>query len=138
MADIINRYAPTDLFMPDHLHRVIREHVGATKTFPRFVDAWWIGFCLGVRGGHHRALPGPDKRVKFMDGTVLSTDPWRIIHLELIALALRGEDILASPRDVIQLANEYAVHGLESIVHALTGQNEPVLALTNFLDPAVV
>jgi hypothetical protein len=133
MAEIINRYASVDLFMPEDTHRVIREHVGPNQPFPRQVDAWWIAFCLGIR--HNQTRPLPDKRTKFMDGTILSSDPWRIIHLELIALGLRGEEILARPRDVVQLATEHANYGLEVLVDALTGQNEPTLALMNFLDP---
>ena len=136
MAEVINRYASADLFMPDDLHRVIREHVGINQPFARQIDAWWIGFCLGVRHSQTRPLPAPDKRVKFMDGTVLSSDPWRIIHLELVAVGLRGEEILTRPREVMQLATEHANYGLEMLVNALTGQNEPTLALMNFLDPA--
>ena len=135
MAEVMNRYAAADLFMPDELHRVIREHVGTNQPFARQVDAWWIGFCLGVRQSQTRPLPAPEKRVKFMDGTVLSSDPWRIIHLELVAVGLRGEEILTRPRDVTQLATEHANYGLEMLVNALTGQNEPTLALMNFLDP---
>lgn len=134
MAEIINRYASIDLFMPEDLHRVIREHVGANHAFPRQVDAWWIGFCLGVRNNHTRPLP--EKRTKFMDGSILSSDPWRIIHLELVALGLRGEEILTRPREVVQLATEHANYGLELLVEALTAQNEPTLTLMNFLDPA--
>ncbi len=138
MTDIINRYASADLYMPETLHRAIREHVGASHAFPRYIDAWWVGFCLGTRHGETRPLPAPDNRVKFMDGTVLSSDPWRIIHLELIAVGLRGEEILTNPREVVQLASAYANFGLEMLVGALTGQNEPTLALMNFLDPANV
>jgi hypothetical protein len=134
MADIINRYAAIDLFMPEDLHRVIREHSGSHQAFPRQVDAWWIGFCLGVR--HNQTRPLPEKRTKFMDGTILGSDPWRIIHLELIALGMQGEDILMRPRDVVQLATEHANYGLELLVDVLTGQNEPTLALMNFLNPA--
>ncbi|MET7400630.1 hypothetical protein ABZS66_44840 [Dactylosporangium sp. NPDC005572] len=133
MAEVINRYASIDLFMPEDSHRVIREHVGANQPFSRQVDAWWIAFCLGIRDNQTRPLP--DRRTKFMDGTILSSDPWRIIHLELIALGLRGEEILTHPRDVVQLATEHANYGLELLVDALTGQNEPTLAMMNFLDP---
>lgn len=113
---------------------MIREHAGADQPFPLQVDAWWIGFCLGIRRNETRPLS--DKRTKFMDGTILSSDPWRIIHLELIALGLCGQEVLARPRDVILFATEHANYGLELIVDALTGQNEPTLALMNFLDPA--
>lgn len=135
MADVINRYAATDLFMPDDLHRFIRELTGTNQPFPRQVDAWWIGFCIGVRDGETRPLPGPDRRVKFMDGAILSSDPWRIIHLELITVGLHGEEVLANPREVIQIATEHANFGLEVLVRALEGKNEPTLALMNFLDP---
>jgi hypothetical protein len=134
MGEIFNRYASIDLFMPEGSHRVIREHVGANQPFPRQVDAWWIAFCIGIR--HNQTRPLPDKRTKFMDGNILSSDPWRIIHLELIALSLRGEEILTRPRDVVQLATEHANYGLELLAEALMGQNEPTLAMMNFLDPA--
>jgi hypothetical protein len=138
MAEIINRYASADLYMPGKLHSVIGEYVGINNPFPRYIDAWWIGLCLGVRHDQTRPLPAPDQRVKFMDGTVLSSDPWRIIHLELIAIGLRGEEILATPREVVQLASAYANFGLEKLADALTGQNEPTLALMNFLGAATV
>ncbi|MEV2241077.1 hypothetical protein [Micromonospora sp. NPDC049891] len=136
MVEINNRYAAIDLFMPEDEHRVIREHVGTGQPFQRQVDAWWIAFCLGVR--HNQTRPLPDRRTKFMDGTILSSDPWRIVHLELIALGLRGEEILTRPRDVIQLATEHANYGLELLVGTLTGQNEPTLTLMNYLDPATL
>jgi hypothetical protein len=138
MTDIINRYAAADLYMPDDLHRVIREHTGASNPFPRLIDAWWIGLSLGVRHGQTRPLPGADNRVKFMDGAILSSDPWRIIHLELIAIGLRGEEVLANPREIVQLASAHANYGLKLLADALIGQNEPTLALMNFLDPATV
>lgn len=136
MTEINNRYAAIDLFMPEDSHRIIREYVGAGQPFQRQVDAWWIAFCLGVR--HNQRRPMPDRRIKFMDGTILSSDQWRIVHLELIALGLRGEGILTRPRDVIQLATEHANYGLDLLVGALTGQNEPTLALMNYLDPAAL
>lgn len=132
MVDIVNRYASIDLFMSDDVHRVVREHVGTNQPFPRQVDAWWIGFCLGIRDNQTRPLS--DKRTKFMDGAILSSDPWRIIHLELIAVGLRGEEILTRPREVVQLATD-ANYGLDLLVDALMAHNEPTLALMNFLDP---
>jgi hypothetical protein len=138
MTEITNRYASVDLYMPDDLHPIIREYTGANQPFPRLIDAWWIALCLGVRHGRARPLPGPENRVKFMDGTILSSDQWRIIHLELMAVGLHGESILSNPREVIQLASTYANFGLEMITEALAGQNEPTLALMNFLDPITV
>lgn len=138
MPEINNRYSSIDLYMPENMHHIIREHVGANQPFSRFIDAWWIGLCLGVRHGGTLPLPRQENRVKFMDGSILSSDPWRIIHLELIAVSLQGEKILTRPREVIQLATDYANFGIEMLCEAIAAQNEPTLALLNFLDPANV
>lgn len=132
MSSVANPYASTDLYMPEQLHATILQFTGAGKPFSRQIDAWWLGLCVGVRHGEKR--PRSEKRTKFMDGTILASDPWRIVHLELLALAEEGKEILSQPSKVITLASGYVDYGLEWITKQCLGATEPTLALMNALD----
>ena len=58
--------------------------------FPRQVDLWWCALGIGVVEGHRTPLPDRDRLVKFNDGGILESDPWRTTRLELLALAEVG------------------------------------------------
>ena len=130
-VDIANRYASQDLNIAKQHH----ERLGAflsrsgreNMPFSRSVDAWWIAMLIGVRLG--RRSPLPSEVTKFNDGRVLSSDPWRITHLELLALGTEGPDSLDRPSDVIRMASEYANTGFPYLLDQLIGQNEPTLNL---------
>ena len=132
MPEIANRYAGIGLFMPKRTHDTISQFVAAKKTFPRLVDAWWAGLCIGVRLDKRLEVPGD--KTKFMDGNILSSDPWRITHLELIALAEEGESALQQPSRVVSIATNYANFGLDWLLeNCLIGSVEPQIALLNRL-----
>lgn len=67
------------------------------------------------------------------DGGILSSNPWRITHLELLALAEGGEEALVSPSAVISMASEYANGGLNWIADTLLGEAAGTLRLINEL-----
>ena len=83
-----------------------------------------------------RCLAARD-RTKFNDGGILASDPWRITHLELLALADGGEDALMSPSGVVTMASEYAHTGLVWIADALLGEAQATLRLMNRLGDLV-
>ncbi|MEU3560466.1 hypothetical protein [Kitasatospora sp. NPDC006786] len=120
--------------MNDDVHRIVRDRTGSGKVFPRQIDAWWLGLCIGVRLGEKTPLYPEGKRVKFIDGGILNSDPWRITHLELLALSTEGDDILSQPRRVLQIAMEYANFGLEWLRDECLLKVEPTLSLLNRLD----
>jgi hypothetical protein len=132
---IANPYASQDLFIPREVHERVGDFVGRGsndgKPFPRFIDAWWLAIGLGVQFGERR--PTPDDRIKFNDGSILSSDPWRITQLELLAVAEAGADAVHSPPTVIRIASEYANGGFPWLLDQMTGQAEPALALMNKL-----
>ncbi len=68
-----------------------------------------------------------------MDGSIFNSDPWRVTHLELLALSKEGDDVLAEPRRVVGLAMEYANFGLEWLGESLF-KTEPTLSVLNRLD----
>ena len=82
--------------------------------------------------------PLPEKRVKFNDGAILSTDPWRIVHLELLAIAEEREAVLENPRPVIRVALEYANGGFPWLLEQLVGEAEPTLRLMNRMDEVLL
>jgi hypothetical protein len=135
MVATVNPYAGQDLFIAADVSLRIGDFVSRSdkdgKPFARQVDAWWLAICLGVHMGQRSKLP--DKTVKFNDGAILSTDPWRITHLELLALAEEGEFVLDKPVQVIRIASEYANAGFPWLIEQLLGEAEPILTLMNRL-----
>jgi hypothetical protein len=102
--------------------------------FRRYVDLWWAGLCIGVVEGHRVDGLKADDWHRFADGSVLSSDPWRIVHLQLLAVALTGNvDILDEPGDVIQMANEYAATGLPLLLDEMNRSPEPIMVASEYL-----
>ena len=63
---------------------------------------------------------------------VFNQDPWRIRQLKLLALADAGDtDVLDDPGRVISMANEYAATGIGILIDQMTGQTEPIWAVTS-------
>lgn len=135
MAEAVNRYVNIDMFIPSDLHNRIDSFVSQSdaepRPFERQIDLWWAGLALGVRIGNR--TPMPEKRVKFNTAAILSSDPWRITHLELLALVEEGQEVLNAPGRIIEIASEYANTGLRWIVDALLGEAEPILTFVNRL-----
>ena len=117
------RYVNQDLFLPKSFHTEFKERlVDQSKEhapFLREVDLWWYALGIGVSNNDKAPLPNRDRLVKFNNGGILETNPWRITHLELLALAEEGEGVAGNPRRVVQIANEYAVAGCASLVELL-------------------
>jgi hypothetical protein len=72
--------------------------------------------------------------VKFHDGSIFSSDPWRVTHLELAALAAEGKESLESATKVAALAQSHANAGMERILETLLGEARPVLTLMNEIE----
>ena len=136
MTTIANPYASQDLFIAAPHHQRLRDYVSRSqqdhRPFQRQVDAWWAALAIGVR--QRRRIPLSQEPVKFNDGRILATDPWRITHLELLALGEEGPEILDSPAEVIRMASEYANGGFPDLLDQLVGQVEPTLNLMLRLD----
>ena len=99
--------------------------------FARYVDLWWAALILGVREGRRSR---PNEWHDFTPAVVFNQDPWRIRQLELIALGeADGTDVLDDPGEVIAIANEYAATGIGILIDRMTGQTEPIWAVTSLL-----
>lgn len=147
MISVANPYSNLNLRIPRQDWEAVRRFTttfradDGTKAdvdkspFSRYVDIWWASLCVGVREGRRTRS---DEWHDFITGVVLNQDPWRIRQLELIAITESGSpDILQESGRVIAIANEYAATGLPILLDAMTGQVDPIWALTATLRGAV-
>lgn len=136
MTNVANQYANQDLFIARPFWEQLRGFVSRADQdglpFLRQVDAWWAAMAIGVQHGERAKLPSD--LVKFNDGGILNSDPWRITHLELLALSEGGPEMLDKPAEVIRMASEYANAGFPELLANLIGQPEPTLNLILRLD----
>ena len=142
MVAVANPYVNIQLKIPEHEWEAVRRFTTTFRSedgqkpdidrspFDRYVDLWWAALCLGVREAKRTT---PPRWHDFITGSVLNQDPWRIRHLELIALAEEGPTVLEDPGKVISIANEYACTGIGKLIDAMTGQYEPIWTLTSLL-----
>ena len=135
-----NPYASQDLRLPQQWHDSYQRYTTLARSegrdldgvpFPRMIDMWWAALGVGVREG--RRSPLGDHPVKFADGAILGSDPWRITHLGLLAIAEEGEVVLDRPAEVIRLACEFAATGSEVLVEAMAGHARPMKPLSTAL-----
>ena len=99
--------------------------------FDLYVDFWWVAIGVGVCEGR---VSNTEDLKKFVTGVVLSQDPWRITHLELLAIAYTGSpDVIGRPGEVIEIANGYAAIGVPILVEMLLKKSEPIWDVSNCL-----
>ena len=144
-----NPFQTADLRIPEGFRKEVSRYCqGPTQEgrkmglgeapFPRMVDMWFLALCLGAKEGNREELSGV-RMHKFMDGTVLSSDPWRIDLLMLLAISLTNDAaIVAEPAKIIALANEYAAGGLPDVIDMLKdGDAEAIYNLSDNLEAAM-
>lgn len=142
--DILNPFQTSELRVPTSQWEAVKKLTATFRTdageksepdgapFRRYVDLWWAGMCVGV------GLGQPTKVAdwhKFNVGTVFVDDPWRILHLQSIAIAHFGNaQAVREPTSIINLANEFAATGLPLIIGAVRSpEAEPIWLAGDFL-----
>jgi hypothetical protein len=141
MVAVANPYANLQLRIPEHEWEAVRRFTTTFRPedgsdpnidqspFNRYVDLWWAALIVGVREGRQSK---PLEWHDFTPAVVFNQDPWRIRQLELLALAEAGNtDILDDPGQVISIANQYAATGIGILIDQMTGQTEPIWAVTS-------
>ena len=103
--------------------------------FPRMVDMWFLAACIGAQEGKPIEYDSKDT-YKIIDASILSSDPWRIDALVLMAVShTKGVDIVKDPREILQLASRFAVAGMDKLLEMLKeGESDPVWNLSDELD----
>ena len=104
--------------------------------FPRMVDLWFLSVCVAVRRGLEPIDISKYKTWKFNDGSVFSSDPWRVHTLMLIAIGKTGDvQIVSEPSKMMTLASGLATAGLPEVIEMLKdGDSEPIWNLSDAID----
>ena len=104
--------------------------------FARQVDLWWHAMGLGINVGERTSLPTPIRpaMVNFAEADILSSDPWRITHLELLVLGEQGVEAACNPATVIGTANEYAMTGFRLLAEELRAQSDLQIHLFSLIE----
>jgi len=135
-----SRFRDLDLWIPEGFHTefvrsgtLVKRGDDPYIPFNRQIDLWWYAFGVGVRIGEKTPLPDRSKLVRFNEAGILESDPWRITHLELLALAEHDEEISADPTEVLQIAHEYAMTGFNILTQELRGVTDFQLHLMGYM-----
>lgn len=144
MADrYFNPFQAIDINVPVQFHEAFERYCqrGAKAVidqspFPRMVDLWFLSVCVAARLKLEPADVVKSKTVKIIDGSIFSSDPWRIHTLMLIAIGKTGDvQIVSEPRKMMTLANGLAVAGLPRVIEMLKdGGAEPIWNLSDAMD----
>ena len=99
-----SRYRDLDLWIPDRFHiefvksnRLVKRGDDPLVAFSRQIDLWWFALGVGINIGARTPLPDRSLLVRFNEGGILESDPWRITHLELFTLAEKDEETASNP-----------------------------------------
>lgn len=138
-----SRYRDLDLWIPKQFQtefvnssRLVKRGDDPFVAFNRQIDLWWYALGAGISIGARTPLPDRSLLVRFNDGGILESESWRITHLELLALAERGEETASSPAKVLQYAHEYAMTGFDFLTQELRGKVDLQLHLLNLTTKA--
>lgn len=132
MAEPLAAYVNQDLHLPKDFDNEFSDLLvdgkrGSEKPFPRKVDLWWASICIGAALGQYHQVA--KVRTKFHTGQVFANEPWRVAHMELLALAREGEQALKRPARVVEIAEEYGMAGIDWFTQRLRGSTRPSIKL---------
>lgn len=144
MADrYFNPFQAIDINVPVEFHEAFTRYCQTSgnaiidqSPFPRMVDLWFLAICVASRLGLEPADTAKHETRKIIDGSIFSSDPWRVHTLMLIAIGKTGDvRIVSEPRKMMALANGLAVAGLPKVIEMLKdGDAEPIWNLSDAID----
>ena len=135
-----NPFQAIDIIVPVEFHESFRRYCQRSgdaaidqSPFPRMVDFWFLAVCVAARFDLKPADIERCETVKIIDGSIFSSDPWRVHVLRMIAIGKTGNiHIVSKPRKMIMLANNLAVAGLPRVIEMLKdGRAEPIWNLSS-------
>ena len=144
MADrYFNPFQAIDINVPVGFHEAFTRYCQRSadavidqSPFPRMVDLWFLSVCVAGRLGLEPADITKFDTRKIIDGSIFSSDPWRVHTLMLIAIGTSGDvQIVSEPRKMMTLVTGLAVAGLPKIIEMLKdGDAEPIWNLSDAVD----
>ena len=138
-----NPFASVDIMVPTEFKddfgrycqtggRAVIDH----SPFPRMVDLWFLAVCVAARQGLEPAEIDRRETYKIIDGSIFSSDPWRVHTLMLVAIAQSDDvGIVIDPRRMMSLANGLATAGFPHVMDMLKeGGAEPIWNLSEAIE----
>ncbi|WP_139460218.1 hypothetical protein [Aeromonas veronii] len=110
------------------------KQLNENKPFERQVDFWYLALCLAFSKGLE---PHKEKDVyTAVTAEILSRDPYRIIHLQMIALSSSEDvNILLKPKEMFDICCGYANAGIPLLISILSSPDtSPLWALYEELE----
>lgn len=104
--------------------------------FPRMVDFWFAGLAVAARKGLPVADLAKQDTFKFIEGSILDRDSWRVQALMLVAIAVEDNiNVVGEPRKMMAIANGLAAAGIPEVVEMLKdGDQDPIWNISESLD----
>lgn len=147
MSRYNNPFQGIDISVPAEFHDEIGRYcqtgggraVVDNSPFQRMVDMWLLSACVAARLGLEPIDLPKGETVKIIDGSIFSSDPWRIHALMLLAIAHTGEvEIVGEPRRIVTLINGFAVAGLPKVIAMLkSGDGDAIWNLSEEVEKLV-
>ena len=144
MADRhFNPFQAIDINVPVEFHEAFKRYCQRSakavidqSPFPRMVDLWFLSVCVAARLNLKPADISKYATRKIIDGSIFSSDPWRVHMLMLVAISQSGDvQIVSEPRKMMALASGLAVAGLPKVIEMLkVGDSEPIWNLSEAVD----
>lgn len=137
-----NPFQAIDIVVPIDLHKAMSVYCqtsgnfGIDKSpFPRLIDMWFVALGVAARLGLKPEDISRRETVKIIDGSIFTSDSWRVRLLMLLAIGYQGDvDIVREPRKMMALASGLAVAGLPKVIEMLSeGSAEPIWNLSEAL-----
>lgn len=144
MADrYFNPFQAIDIHVPAQFHEAFGRYsqtggsaVIDQSPFPRMVDLWFMAVCVAARLNLEPEDISQYETRKIIDGSIFSSDPWRVHALMLVAIGRTGDiQIVSEPRKMMALFSGLAVAGLPKVMDMLKdGDAEPIWNLSDAID----
>ena len=102
------------------------------KTTSALYNSDASSYCYGI----YEIASSKYETRKIIDGSIFSSDPWRVHTLMLIAIGKTGDvQIVSEPQKMMALARGLAVAGLPKVIEMLKdGDAEPIWNLSDAVD----
>ena len=141
-----NPFQAIDINVPVEFHEAFTRYCQRSANaiidqspFLRMIDLWFLSVCVAVRLDLEPTDISKYETRKIIDGSIFSSDPWRIHTLMLIAIGKTGDvQIVSEPRKIMTLASGLAVAGLPKVIEMLKdGNAEPIWNLSDAIDEII-
>ena len=142
-----NPFQSVEILVPkkykDLVHTYSQRHTDGSENkqidsnpFELDIDLWFTALGLALKTHLKPNIVERKSTYNMAPGTVLTRKSWRVLFLQLLAIAETGEiEILDRPREMIEIAYGYANAGLPALFQILEeGSGQELLHFADHLE----